>query len=134
MKFSQAVCSDQEKSLIRMFFAKTIKQLRLLYRASDHKFCARKFHEKCDGISDTLTVIWTEFGKKIGGFTPLKWRSSQHVAKVADDSKESFIFSLTRNDKFTLTQPEQAIYNHQNYGPIFGVGHDLLICDKGNLA
>ncbi len=122
---SKIVCSDEEKSTLRMFFTKTIKQVTLLYRASDHGFCVKKFHEKCDGIVDTLTVVWTEFDRKIGGFTPLKW-SSQNVW-TAENSKESFIFSLTQNDKFTLQKPENAIYNGQSYGPTFGGGHDLYI-------
>jgi hypothetical protein len=48
---------------------------KLLYRASEHEFSVKKFHELCDGIANTLTVIKTEFDNKIGGFTPLKWRS-----------------------------------------------------------
>jgi hypothetical protein len=88
-----------------MFFTKTIKQVKLLYRASENDFCAKKFHEKCDGVADTLTVIWTEFDKKIGCFTPLKWKSPKHIEWVADNSKESFIFSLTHKDKFTLKEP-----------------------------
>jgi hypothetical protein len=102
----------------------------MLYRASDNGFCVKKFHEKCDGVGDTLTVAWTEFDKKIGGYTPLKW-SSQNGC-VTDNSKESFIFSLTHNDKFTLEKPENAIQNYPYFGPIFGGGHDFVICDKAN--
>ncbi len=105
-------------------------QVKLLYRASDHGFCVKKFHEKCDGISNTLTVVRTEFDKKIGGFTPLKWSSPD--GHTADNSKESFIFSLSNNDKFTLQKPEYAICNSKNYGPTFGGGCDLYVCDKAN--
>jgi hypothetical protein len=132
MKFSRVVCSPEEKSTMRKFFTKTIMQVKLLYRASDHGFCAKKFHEKCDGVTDTLTVIWTDFDKKIGGFTPLKWSSSQNGKWTADNSKESFIFSLSNNDKFTLQKPEGAIRNYQSHGPTFGSGHDFRVCDKAN--
>ncbi len=101
-----------------------------MYRASDHGFCVKKFHEKCDGEADTLTIVLTEFGMKIGGFTPLKWNSSFGYA--ADDLKQSFIFSVTHNDKFTLQKPEKATHNYQIYGPRFGSGADLAICDKAN--
>jgi hypothetical protein len=67
------------------FFTKPIKCVKLFYRASEHEFCAKKFHEKCDGVADTLTVIWTEFDKKIGGFTPLKWKSPKIYEYTADN-------------------------------------------------
>jgi hypothetical protein len=76
MKFSRVVCSPEEKFTIRKFFTKAIRQVKLLYRASDDGFCTKKFHEKCDGVGDTLTVAWTEFDRKIGGYTPLKWSST----------------------------------------------------------
>lgn len=75
MKLSRVVCTPEEKSNIMKFFTKSIKQVKLLYRASDNDFDVRKFHKKCDGVANTLTVVWTEFDKKIGGFTPLKWSS-----------------------------------------------------------
>jgi hypothetical protein len=128
---SQIVCSEEEKSNIKKFFAKPIKQTKLLYRASDHGFCIKKFHEKCDEVANTLTVVWTEFDRKIGGFTPLAW-SSQKCGYTTDRLKESFIFSLTYNNKFNLRRPECAIANHPNYGPTFGGGHDLQICAKAN--
>ncbi len=34
-------------------------QLELIYRASEHNFMAGKFHQLCDGISNTFTVIKT---------------------------------------------------------------------------
>jgi hypothetical protein len=129
---SRIVCSSEEKSNIRKFFNKTIKQVKFLYRASDHQFCTNKFHEKCDGISNTLTVILTEFDKKIGGFTPLKWSSHQNGQYLKDDSKGSFIFSLTHNDKFTLMEPGKAIKNDKDWGPIFGSGRDLAVSSKAN--
>ncbi len=133
MKYSRVVRSSDEKNCIRKFFEnKTIKGTALLYRASENGFCIRKFHEKCDGVSNTLTLITTQFNNKIGGFTPLKWKSTTSGSYCTDNSKESFIFSLTHNDKFTLTLPEYAIFNRQDYGPAFGGGHDLIIYDKSN--
>ena len=127
------MCSAEEKFTIRKFFEnKTFRRAKLLYRASENGFCIKKFHEKCDGIADTLTVISTEFNKKIGGFTPLKWKITQNVEWPTDNSRESFIFSLTHNDKFTLQQPEYAICNYPDRGPIFGYGRDLVVYDKSN--
>lgn len=101
---SQVVFTPEEKSTIRNFFARSIKQVKLLYRASDNGFCIKKFHEKCDEVANTLTVVWTEFDRKIGGFTPLKWGSKDGQYEV-DDSDESFMFSLSHKDKFSLKKP-----------------------------
>ena len=60
----------------------------------------------------------------------MKWTSQGDWA--ADNSKESFIFSLTHNDKFTLQKPDNAIYNNSSFGPNFGFGSDILVYDKAN--
>jgi hypothetical protein len=90
------------------------------------------FHKKCDGVPNTLIVILTEFGRKIGGFTPLKWAKVAQLTRYTDDSKESFIFSLTHNDKFALKYPAYAIKNCDCFGPIFGDGYDLYVCNDAN--
>lgn len=77
-------------------------------------------------------MVWTEFDRKIGGFTPLKWFSSKSLEYVGDDSKESFLFSLTHNDKFVLEKKEKAIQNYKQKGPIFG-SQDLLVYDEANI-
>ena len=61
----------------------------------------------------------------------MKW-SSQNGQYETDNSKESFIFSLTHNDKFTLQQPDNAINNNCDYGPMFGNGKDIHVFDKAN--
>jgi hypothetical protein len=132
MQLSLVVCSLEEKSNMKNFFDKTIKSIKLLYRASDNGFFISKFHEKCDGIANTLTVIETEFNKKIGGFTPCAWDSPQYSEYEADNLKESFIFSLTNNDKFTLRTQERAAFHCSIYGPTFGLGFDLHVCDKAD--
>ncbi len=115
---------------MRKFFTKTIKQVKLLYGSNYHGFGVHYFHKNCDGVADTITLVWTEFDKKIGAFTPLKW--SSQVGDLSDDSKESFIFSLSHDDKFTLQSPERAIQNSSAQGPRFGGGPDLHICDNAN--
>lgn len=112
---------------------KKIKELVLLYRASENSFSAQKFHEKCDNIENTLTLIQTQHNKKIGGYTPLKWKNS--LGNYENDSSgKSFIFSLTNNHKFTLTTAQYAIYNSSTNGPVFGGGNDICICDKSNTS
>ena len=79
-----------------------------------------------------MTLVETEFNKKIGGYTPLKWNSPASGVFVSDESMTSFIFSLTEGDKFELTDKAHAAFHHSNYGPVFGRGYDLCIHDKAN--
>ena len=74
-------------------------------------------------------VTTNEYGKKMGGFTGLLWDGTKSGEYRTDNTGESFIFSLTNGDKFLLTDKSTAIWNHANYGPAFGSGADLLICN-----
>lgn len=98
-----------EHDYIRSLFSKnSIKGMTLLYRASQNHFSASEFHKKCDSITETLTIIETEYGKIIGGYTPLAWNSSKkHWA--ADKTMTSFIFSIDLKEKFTLNLAQFAI-------------------------
>ena len=60
---------------INDFFENKFEKVNLLYRASEHEFLVSKFHERCDGHRNTLTIILTEHGRVIGGFTPISWQS-----------------------------------------------------------
>lgn len=84
----------QEVGYLKTLFVKSsVKKFTLLFRASENKFSADSFHKCCDNVTQTLTLIKTEYGKVIGGYTPLSWNSSEkHWA--ADKSIESFIFSV----------------------------------------
>jgi hypothetical protein len=47
----------------------------LLYRGSRDGFAASNFHGKCDGHSNTISLIETTNGYIFGGFTPVAWES-----------------------------------------------------------
>ena len=49
--------------------------MELLYRASEHNFEVGAFHDLCDGKSDTIVLVMTNFDKIIGGYTPIQWNS-----------------------------------------------------------
>ena len=49
--------------------------MKLLFRASEHGFSAKEFHRWCDGKAPTLVVVRTNFGKTLGGYTPVPWKS-----------------------------------------------------------
>ncbi len=109
--------------------------MKLQYRASRDGFSAQNFHNKCDGIANTLTIIKSEHGNIFGGFREKAWNSSgQYYA-----DPKSFIFSLVNKEnksfKVNCTNGVGAIYCSSSYGPSFGnsiTGHDILIYSDSN--
>ena len=117
-------------TVINSFFEQRVDDLKLLFRASENRFDIKEFHKICDGHNNTLTVLETEFGKVIGGFTPIAWSSTKkHWA--ADKQLKSFVFSLSMKEKFNLNLFQFAIANNPEKGPIFGCC-DICIVDKAN--
>jgi hypothetical protein len=109
---------------------------KLIFRASRDGFSAKSFHEKCDGKHPTLTIIKNNYGKIIGGYTPLEWESptlKSIWSSKADISNDSFIFSISMKRKFKLLNNIQAIMLNKDFGPIFGSGMRLAIGDQCNL-
>ncbi len=90
------------------FDGRVIKSVKLLYRASEHNFSIKRFHELSDNVTDTLTIAHNEFGKKFGGYTPVAWTSDKKHW-VADKSLRSFIFSIDMGEKFKLNLAQFAI-------------------------
>ena len=46
---------------------------KLIYRASEHDYTARSFHEYCDDKGPTLIVIKSSEGWIFGGYTTQSW-------------------------------------------------------------
>ena len=106
---------------------------RLLYRGSENGFDAKDFHSKCEGKSNTLTIIKANGTSNIfGGFASAAWDSS---SKYKQDGN-AFLFSLVNQDnkplKMKTIKPEYAIYCHSSYGPTFGFGFDIHIASNSN--
>ena len=47
---------------------------RLIYRASEHGYSAKSFHECCDDKGPTLVVIKSSGGWIFGGYTTKSWK------------------------------------------------------------
>lgn len=88
-----------------------LRGLQLLFRASDHQFDAAKFHEKCDDVDQTLTLIRTEYGKTIAGYNHLKWNTAYNGFLI-DHEKKCFLLSLDLKQKMTLNNYKQAVANN----------------------
>jgi hypothetical protein len=76
-----------------------------------------------------VTIIKSGEGFLLSGYTPISWQSSPLSllgGSLIDDSKESFVFTLTNPhnispSKYPLNDPSCAFYYEPNYGPIFGI-------------
>lgn len=110
----------------------------LKYRASRDGFAAKDFHDKCDGISNTLTVIKTTKGYIFGGFTTKTWQSNGGY--VTDPN--AFLFSLINKDSkpfkvLCSDGGKHAINCDSCFGPCFGGNDkfikDIFICSDSNI-
>ena len=107
----------------------------LLYRGTRDGFGSDEFHSKCDGHSNTLTLLKAKgSGFIFGGFTCVNWTSSSGFKSDLN----AFLFSLTNNVNRPLKmkvdpdEHDEAIYCNSRYGPTFGGGNDIRIAKNAN--
>ena len=95
---------------------------KLIYRASEHGYTAKSFHECCDDKGPTLVVIKSSGGWIFGGYTTQSW-SGDSIGKRDD---KAFIFTLKNPYGVEPTRYIQredsrcAIGCVPNEGPLFG--------------
>ncbi|CAF1033147.1 unnamed protein product [Brachionus calyciflorus] len=95
-------------------------KFKLIYRATRDGFSAANFHQKCDNISSTLTIIQTSTGEVLGGYTEQAWDSSASYKYDPDAFGFSLINNLNlRELKFLGRDGNYSTYCHGNYGPTF---------------
>ena len=105
----------------------------LLYQGSRDGFLASHFHSRCDGKSNTLTIVKSNIGNIFGGFTSAHWNSSGSW----QEDKNSFLYSLINKENRHLifehsSSNKYSIGSIKQYGPIFGAGNDICIFDSSN--
>jgi hypothetical protein len=129
-KFDSAIIDNFP--LIFTEFSK--RPIELLWRGSSHGFGAADFHRRCNGKENTLTVIADTTGNIFGGYTPVKWDSSN--TSKGDPSLKSFLFTLkgpfgSRGRKFPLRpdKKHEAIKCDSASGPSF---FDIFVSDYCN--
>ena len=101
---------------------KTIKEARLLYRAS-RDGDSTQFHSKCDGKENTVTFVKSKNGRRFGGFANKGFHSSN--SWISDP--KSFVFSLDFHECYYYNNSGYMIYGSSSYGPLWGAGHDLYL-------
>ena len=95
-----------------------IIDFKLLYRKSRDGIYAKDFHNKCDGISKTISIVKSNTGYKFGGYSSNKW--SENFFTWVYDDYNSFVFSLNLMKIYDSTQAPNEKYHLGKYsGPQF---------------
>jgi len=133
-----AFIKDEEKKQISKWIhpSKIIK-FNLLFSTSKDGDSSSTFHYYCDGVFPTVIIVIDTSGRRFGGYATHDWIQSPIGANYTR-APDSFIFNLSNNKKFELTNQlnNNAIYKHNSYGPGFGGGHDLILANgcRGNTS
>lgn len=95
---------------------------------------AADFHGAADGLGPTIVIYeanGTPAGPQlIGGYSPASWTTAGGYTQTPDPvDMVSIIFNLTQTFYLEQTDKYQA-FNHTNFGPTFGGGHDILVDDS----
>ena len=115
------------------FYGKENQKWMLAYKATKHGFESDHFHRFCDHLGPTITVIQSNVGDYLfGGYASVSWRS---IRGYVEDRDGAFLFTLTNPHgipptKYPIRDGRYATYSDKDYGPIFGSGHDLCVCDN----
>jgi len=142
-KSSELIDDDEYATLMGFFDDKgaSIKNMEKLFQASQHHYDSSIFHQKCDDMGFTLVIIQSEHGHVFGGFTKASWRDqSTGRSGTWREDKDAFIF-LLRSPKDNVLpghwkvlpeKKEKTIKADKSYGPIFGYGYDIRLCNQCN--
>ena len=111
---------------------KNITNTKLIYKFSKDGNKRDIFHQKCDGISNTLVIGESEHNRIFGGFTTQKWDSNSREKK--DDY--AFLFQLNDMKICYVIKGKGGIFCKNNYGATFGNKNHFCFCfqdgnDKG---
>ena len=102
---------------------------KLLYRSSRDGSNTQTFHNKCDNIMGTLSIIKTTKGMRFGGYTEQYWNcgGSNGIYKK-DDKNICFCFSLDLFKIYNFNDNyNSSIYCYYDYGPYFYSSNEARI-------
>ena len=132
---NSVILSEHEKGnefLKKLFEWTGYKKMELLYRGTRDGSGSNVFHEKCNNQGANIVLCKNDKGNIFGGYASTSWTSSGNWSY----GNGSFLFTLTNihgtePTQFPNTQYQNyALYHNPNYGPTFGNGHVLYICNN----
>ena len=89
---------------------------KLLYRGTRDGMNPSSFHQKCNSIPQTVSIVQTTKGYKFGGYAEKTWENG-NGSWINDD--KSFVFSIDHMKIYNHVQGKDAIFHSNNYGPTF---------------
>lgn len=96
----------------------------MCYKSSSDGLSPKAFHDKCDGLSPTVTIILSKAKGVFGGFTYATWDGTE----LKEDPK-AVLFSLKQDKIFEIKKGMPAINTSPLYLPRFGK-EDIVISEK----
>jgi hypothetical protein len=128
---STILTSDEETNLQSL--AGFTGSLLLLWRGTRDGFDASTFHSKCDGKTNTITIIKSTLDYVFGGYASIAWDST---SGYKTDSN-AYLFSLRVNGtstsiKYPIIYTQYAICCFLGWGPHFGAGYDISVLSNSN--
>ncbi|CAD8211611.1 unnamed protein product [Paramecium pentaurelia] len=120
--FSKILKTIEEKT------KKKVKNQYFIYSGAQNGLNGQSFWKSVDKLSNLLMIFKSKSGYIFGAFSPCTWMSNCN-GYIQDDTLSSFIFSQTHDQIYPIKEgyKQHAIYSGQQYGPIFGSGHDIYI-------
>jgi hypothetical protein len=114
-----AILSTLDQNNLLSLINKTDKVFRLAYRASRDGWRSTDFHNHCNFIPNTLTVIKSTTGYIFGGFINGQWNS---YSQLYNSDPYSFLYTLTNPSntpavmKMKNSDGAKAFFTHDGYG------------------
>eukprot|EP01084_Bolivina_argentea_P047141 86843_1 len=111
---------------------KEIKNIeaKLIFRASEHEFNSNSFKKCCCDKGPTIIIIHNEYNHIFGGYSNMSWPKSDIIndpnAFLFVTRPTLKVFGWKNNDKTGY----RALWSWPGYGPVYGKGNDIWICDK----
>ena len=104
---------------------------KLLYRGTRDGMNASSFHQKCNSIPNTISIIQTTKGYKFGGYTEQTWEN--HNKGIFIEHDKSFLFSIDYMKIYNHVNGTVAIAHHNESGPsFFGCFNTIINFSKNN--
>ena len=111
---SKIIKDRERKFILRNWINKNgpIKNINLIYRASEDGDRCDQFFNKCRNKGPTVSLIKTKNNRIFGGFTTAEWNDKNGVQRIYDN--KAFLFSLDNIQKYIILKPEIAIACYPN--------------------
>jgi hypothetical protein len=114
---SRIIKKVSEMALLRKWLGKPAN-FKLIYSGHKDGYTPKAFHEKCDGKSNTLTVMLSNLNKIFGAFMDSAWHSTGEYL-ISD---KAWLYSLSCQKKYEIKPgcSQNAGAGVAQYGPAFG--------------